>query len=47
MYEVNCPIPPELVNSISIMDENLYIQKEIYIIYLIPSGLWTLVHLGY
>lgn len=27
MYEVNCPIPPELVNSISIMDENLYIQK--------------------
>ncbi len=28
MYEVNWPIPPKIVNSISIMDENLYIQKE-------------------
>ncbi|MCF6460446.1 PIG-L deacetylase family protein [Clostridium sp. Cult3] len=27
MYEVNCPIAPELVNSISIMDEKLYDEK--------------------
>ncbi|MCF6465478.1 PIG-L deacetylase family protein [Clostridium sp. Cult2] len=27
MYEVNCPIIPKLVNSLSIMDEYLYSQK--------------------
>lgn len=34
MYEVNCPIEPMLVNSLSVMDESLYKQKgEIYNIF--------------
>lgn len=28
MYEINCPIVPELVNSVSIMDDGLYRKKE-------------------
>ena len=28
MYEINCPIIPELINSISIMDSDLYKRKE-------------------
>jgi len=28
MYEINCPIIPDIVNSVSIMDEDLYKQKE-------------------
>lgn len=28
MYEVNCPILPKVVNSLSLIDENLYREKE-------------------
>lgn len=28
MYEVNCPILPKIINSVSIMDKNLYIEKK-------------------
>lgn len=40
MYEVNCPIIPRLVNSLSIMDESLYNQKgEVYHIF---SSQWVM-----
>ncbi|QQY80030.1 LmbE family N-acetylglucosaminyl deacetylase [Keratinibaculum paraultunense] len=40
MYEVNCPIDPKIINSISIMDEKLYNEKGN--IYNVFSSQWAM-----
>ncbi len=45
MYEINSPIKPKLINSISLWMKNSIIKREKSIIYLLPNGLWILMSL--